>query len=311
MAIMVLADPDRHSYSVGWITILSVEFTAARAMFDGAWKCPPKPHDDPNMYATGVIKGHNVVIACAGEAGPNAANHCATHLMRTFPHIRIGLLSGIGGGVPSSTADVRLGDVIVSRPGPGHGGVVYYDAGKLTKDGFQPTGHLDRPPLPLRNASIFLQSNMDLNDPQFWDTLNNVKPAHLASKTGLSDILYEAGDLEKQILREPRQGPVVHYGLIASGSWVIKTSGSRRDDLVKQVHGEVLCFEMEACGLMNTFPCLVVRGVSDYCDSHKNDGWHKYASISAACYCKCLLDLLSPDQIEQEPTAAYVTNRVR
>ncbi|KAM0252835.1 hypothetical protein ACHAQJ_007520 [Trichoderma viride] len=277
-------------------------------MFDHVHKCPRKPHDDPNMYATGSINGHNVVIACAGEAGPAAANHCATHLIQTFPQVKIGLLSGIGLGVPSQKADIRLGDVLVSRPGQRHGGVVYYDAGKLTEDGFEPTGHLDRPPLPLRNATAYLEMNMGLGDTQFWDYLRNVEPAHLVSTTGLSDILYEAGNLEKQISREPRRDPMIHYGLITSGSWVIKSSGSKRDDLIKQMQGDVLCFEMEACGLMNTFPCLVVRGVSDYCDSHKNDGWHKFASTTAACYCKCLLDLLSPEHIEHEPTAASVTN---
>lgn len=31
------------------------------------------------------------------------------------------------------------------------------------------------------------------------------------------------------------------------------------------------CIEMEATGLMNDFPCIVVQGVCDYADSQKND----------------------------------------
>jgi hypothetical protein len=32
---------------------------------------------------------------------------------------------------------------------------------------------------------------------------------------------------------------------------------------------DVLCFDMEAAGLMDSFPCLVVRGICDYADSQK------------------------------------------
>ncbi|PIG87320.1 hypothetical protein AARAC_011903 [Aspergillus arachidicola] len=82
-------------------------------------------------------------------------------------------------------------------------------------------------------------------------------------------------------------GPHVYYGTIASGNMVIKDAGAR--DLLVQKHG-VLCFEMEAAGLMNTnFPCLVIRGVSDYADSHKNDVWKKYAAASAAEYARSLI----------------------
>lgn len=31
-----------------------------------------------------------------------------------------------------------------------------------------------------------------------------------------------------------------------------------------------LCFKMEAAGLIADFPCLVVRSICDYADSHKN-----------------------------------------
>jgi nucleoside phosphorylase len=37
--------------------------------------------------------------------------------------------------------------------------------------------------------------------------------------------------------------------------------------------GGVLCFEMEATGLMNSFPCFVIHGICDYADSHKNEKW--------------------------------------
>jgi hypothetical protein len=88
--------------------------------------------------------------------------------------------------------------------------------------------------------------------------------------------------------REPRasEDPVVHYGLIASGDQVMR-HGATRDRLGREL--DVLCFDMEAAGLMDSFPCLVVRGICDYADSHKNKQWQPYAAAAAAAYAKELL----------------------
>ncbi|KAL7960016.1 hypothetical protein V8C34DRAFT_94543 [Trichoderma compactum] len=98
--------------------------------------------------------------------------------------------------------------------------------------------------------------------------------------------------------RDPRDeeddDPAIHYGLIASGNQVMKDAQIR--DKFTQERG-VLCFEMEAAGLMNRFPCLVIRGICDYSDSHKNDKWRGYAAIMAAAYTKDLLRHLIPEQV--------------
>jgi hypothetical protein len=78
---------------------------------------------------------------------------------------------------------------------------------------------------------------------------------------------------------------VVHRGTIASGELVIKDA-ERRDNLARE-HG-VLCFEMEAAGVLADFPCMVIRGISNYCDSHKNDVWLGYAAAVAAAYAQQL-----------------------
>lgn len=52
---------------------------------------------------------------------------------------------------------------------------------------------------------------------------------------------------------------------------------------------DVLCFEMEGAGVMTTGQCLIIRGISDYADSHKNDEWHNYAVATAAAYTKFFL----------------------
>ena len=83
--------------------------------------------------------------------------------------------------------------------------------------------------------------------------------------------------------KEPRldTSPKVHYGLMASGNELIKNVMER--DRLGQALG-AKCVEMEAAGLMNDFPCNVVRGICDYADSHKNDLWQEYASATAAAF---------------------------
>jgi nucleoside phosphorylase len=85
--------------------------------------------------------------------------------------------------------------------------------------------------------------------------------------------------------------PRVFYGTIASSDKLLKDAGTR--DRLRDEIG-ALCFEMEAAGLMNTFPCLVIRGICDYSDSHKNKRWQGYAAATAAAYAKELLLVLEP-----------------
>ncbi|KAL5356682.1 hypothetical protein BJX96DRAFT_124815 [Aspergillus floccosus] len=119
------------------------------------------------------------------------------------------------------------------------------------------------------------------------------------------------GDSEEELLLRPDRtddddNPMVHYGLIASGNSVIKDA-LVRDELAKE---NILCFDMEAAGLMNTFPCTIVRGISDYSDSHKNKSWQGYAAMAAAAYAKDLLGRVHPTTVENEERLSDVVSRV-
>jgi nucleoside phosphorylase len=83
--------------------------------------------------------------------------------------------------------------------------------------------------------------------------------------------------------------PVIHYGVIASADRLMKDAYTR--DHLAETEG-VMCFEMEAAGLMNLCPCLVIRGICDYSDTHKNDRWQGYAAATAAAYAKELLGVI-------------------
>lgn len=51
---------------------------------------------------------------------------------------------------------------------------------------------------------------------------------------------------------------IVHYGLIGSANQVVK-DGKQRDQLAQDLG--IYGVEMEAAGLVNDFPCLVIRGI--------------------------------------------------
>ncbi|KAG9234147.1 hypothetical protein BJ875DRAFT_441556 [Amylocarpus encephaloides] len=123
-----------------------------------------------------------------------------------------------------------------------------------------------------------LRSEHETRENQIAEIIEDMisKRPKMKLKYGFSDrrkyILFGLNlDTPKVVNRRPREHnhPVVHYGLIASGNQVMK-DGMKRD-LISQQAGSVLCFEMEAAGFMDTFPCLVIRGICDYCDVHKND----------------------------------------
>jgi len=69
-------------------------------------------------------------LSSDGEYGTDSATSVARDMLHSFPNIRIGLMVGIGGGAPSEKHDIRLGDIVVSSPRDGKGGVFQYDFGK-------------------------------------------------------------------------------------------------------------------------------------------------------------------------------------
>ncbi|KAJ5955971.1 hypothetical protein N7501_010250 [Penicillium viridicatum] len=310
-------------YTVGWICALPLEMAAAKLMLDSIHPSLPRPPTDQNTYILGNIGDHNIVIAClpSGAYGNVSAATVAMQLLSTFHSIRFGLMVGIGGGVPSSNTDIRLGDIVVSQPADTSGGVIQYDLGKALSGGqFQRTGMLNRPPKVLLTALATLQAHHFTEDSRVFEFISDIQ-AKIKSRTAANfarptkgDFLYQTEydhgasatcvdcDKSKLTLRPSRdhEEPVIHYGLIASGNQVVK-DGKQRDRLAQELG--VCCVEMEAAGLMNDFPCLVIRGICDYADSHKNKEWQGYAAAVAAAYAKDLVLMVPIDQIETTPTA--------
>lgn len=304
-------------YIVGWICALPCELDAARRALDQEYDCQLKlSESDQNVYVYGEINGFNIVIACPPFAkyGTTPATITAQHMKASFKSLRYRFLVGVGGGAPSESNDIRLGDVVVSTPVGNDSGVIPYDWGKRLPSGqFQQIGTLNKPPQPLRRAISCLQTDHNFNThlagslaPILTYGKRIECPAHDKDRLFTSSYTHPdpeapcaSYDQTQVIPRKKRLSdcPRVHYGLIASGNQVMKDAVTR-DELANS--RGILCFEMEAAGLMDEFECLVVRGICDYSDSHKNKDWQPYAAASAAAYVKTLLKYL-PRPIKMIP----------
>ncbi|KNB15809.1 hypothetical protein FOXG_21494 [Fusarium oxysporum f. sp. lycopersici 4287] len=321
-----LKSPDL--YTIGWIAALPIERAAATALLHDRHDAPEgfdQHRSDTNSYTWGRIGEHNVVIASlpAGVHDIAAAAITASNLIHSLPRIRIGLLVGIGGGIPrpDEGQDIRLGDIVVSQPDGTTGGVVQYDLGKAKANGgWERTGSLDKPPMVLLHALSSLQAEHMIAGsrvPELLHVMWETNPRMCISTNSFTyqgagkDRLFKSQhdhiggsncdkwDSALEVKRRQREStePEIHYGVIASGNKLIKDAATR-DSLLEDIGHRCLCVEMEAAGLMNRFPCLVIRGICDYADSHKNDQWHGYAAATAAAFAVELLEYVPTGQLE-------------
>ncbi|KAL7921611.1 hypothetical protein ACQKWADRAFT_117177 [Trichoderma austrokoningii] len=310
-----LLSSESHSqedYTVGILCALPKELLAVRALFDKKHDNPESIFGDSNHYALGQMGKHMIVASCLPEYGTTSAADSASNMRRSFSSIKFCLIVGIGGGAPSEENDIRLGDVVVSLPTAGYPGVVQYDRGKEKDNNvFELTGSLPPPPRSLMTAISSLRSDPDLPSyplqPYLDEIINRVPESMrwrykhpgkehdqlLKAACPKCQMQEECANSDSHITqRRQRQTdhPEIHYGLIASGNHVIKNSQTR--DKWAQEHA-VLCFEMEAAGIMNIFPSLVIRGICDYADAFKNKLWQEYAAAAAAAYAKLLLGVVA------------------
>ncbi|KAA8652873.1 5'-methylthioadenosine/S-adenosylhomocysteine nucleosidase family protein [Aspergillus tanneri] len=234
--------PSLEEYQIGWICALPDEAAAAQEMLDESFGTPEEQDSTgSNIYTLGRIGKHLVAIAClGGQYGTTSATTVANNMMRTFSKLlRVGSMVGIGGGIPSATHDIRLGDIVSAR--------------RTICDGCLTEWEVER-------------DKRDNNEPQ------------------------------------------LHYGIIVSGNIVVK-DGKTRERLRKETGA--LCFEMEAAGLMQDFPCIAIRGICDYADSRKNRQWQAYAALAAASYPKELLSYIPRAQVSKEKLVAGICTTIR
>src|SRR5436305_12092085 len=240
-------------YTVGWICAITTEYVAAQTFLDEKHEGPEyvSPNDN-NDYTLGKVEKHNVVIAVLphGEYGISSATGVAKDMLHSFPNVRIGLMVGIGGGAPSQKHEIRLGDIVVSAPCNGKGGVFQYDFGKTIQDQtFRTTGFLNQPPALLRSAVSDIRAQYEGEGHQLENAINSVleRKPKLRKKykrpDPSSDRLYKSevthplndergcgiicGDDPSNLVfrferAEDEDNPAIHYGLIVSANQLIK-----------------------------------------------------------------------------------------
>ncbi|KAI8663473.1 hypothetical protein NCS57_00948400 [Fusarium keratoplasticum] len=332
-----MSDPQK--YTVGWVCAIATEYLAAQLFLDEEHEGPESVSiNDSNNYTLGKIGKHYVVIAVLphGEYGISSAAGVAHDMLHSFPNIRISLMVGIGGGAPSSKHDIRLGDVVVSASSNGTAAVFQYDFGKAVQgQEFQETGSLNQPPTVLRTAVNGLLTQYKRKGHQLDGSIADILMKNPRLKKEFqrpessTDRLYQPGKVHPRgdrsscatacgsdpstlVVRPDRteyeDNPVIHHGPIASSNRLMKDALTR--DALAAKKG-VLCFEMEAAGLVNHFPCLVIRGICDYSDSHKNKEWQGFAAMMAAAYARDLLRQIPPNKIEAERPIGEVLNSIQ
>ncbi|SCO54573.1 related to calcium-independent phospholipase A2 [Fusarium fujikuroi] len=301
---------DPKDYKIAWIAPLEIEAKAAMYLLDERHRGRfPVSRGDDYVFQAGAMGGHNIVIATlpAGqEYGTGSAAALAGQVKKFFPNLWFGLLVGVAAGLPDLSRvparDIRLGDVLVGLPDGDSAGLVPYDLGKETEDGFQPLrlGHslaMTEPIVRSAIGSIKLEAPYDTERfLPYYEKIRNCEHATgtFADPGPDNDILYLVCDNgQEEVTERPRRSKLDHqrtrvwYGPIGSGDKLLKNAQKRNE--LRDKYG-IIGLEMEAAGTMNRIPVGVIRGVCDYGDRHKNKNWQPYAAAMAASYARALLD---------------------
>ncbi|KAH8669114.1 nucleoside phosphorylase domain-containing protein [Xylariales sp. PMI_506] len=328
-------------YTIGWICVTNEEMLAATGMLDEKYNRPSPAPKSGYGYTYGKIYKHNVVIAKqpSGWTGKMGANRAAMRISEDFPAIKIYLFVGIGGGMPSNPYDtnrkgeeknIYLGDVVVASPTWSDvPAVMEHDRGRLTTDGFVPFRTTGNPITALVEAVDTVDISYKDGGTPFYAHLSLLSPASLRARGVNYDFemfSYPGSKLDKlfksdyrhisrndftcsqcseeKIIRQDHgeRLPAFHRGPIVSGDQIIQ-DGEERDKLSSRFYNAI-CFDMEALPATVQTNCLVIRGISDYADSHKSYVWQPYAAATAAAFARQLLKDMPPKEIQRIPYRA-------
>ncbi|GFP58959.1 hypothetical protein TASIC1_0011032600 [Trichoderma asperellum] len=332
----------REDFHVAIICALPLECDAVSLLFDQFWDedgdAFGRAQGDTNVYTTGRIGSHNVVLALLPNMGVAAGAGSAASLRSSFYNLKIAFLVGICGGVPGvGQNEVLLGDVVISnaaiqytlgRQYPGafiakntiHDnlgppskivrmliaslknelGIMQQKAGQYLKDlqrAATQEGHRNSYQYPgaeqdklfaatYRHKHRGLQTcNCSIETDSFCDEAAGASCVELQCD---EEQLMPRKRLEAKKAMDPdyAQLPEILIGCVASGDTVMK-SGEHRDQIAKQRN--VIAFEMEGAGVWDEVPCMIIKGVCDYADSHKHKMWQPFAAATAASVLKAIL----------------------
>ncbi|KAL3478164.1 hypothetical protein BJX99DRAFT_245685 [Aspergillus californicus] len=278
----------RNDFTIAIICALTLEADAVEATFDETYdrlgRHYGKQPGDANFYVNGRIGKHNVVLCYMAGMGKQNAASAASSLQVSYPRLQFTLVVGICGGAPSAgDREIFLGDVLISDS------VIEYDYGKQYPGGFHRIHAATQPGREIRTLVNGLRAHRSRDDFQaqilrhlhvlqeHYNQPSSSCRCEIDSPDGACMIAKEGScrDTGCDELRVHRQRdmdfpPSFHIGAIASADTVMK-SGKHRDEVIRKE--KVIGFEMEGGGVWNNISSLVIKGVCDYADSHKNKTW--------------------------------------
>ena len=279
---------------------------------------------DQNVYTTGVINNHNVILAYMPGMGSNRAAAVAAGLRASFHGIEVAFVVGVCGVAPrhpKTKEEIVLGDCIVSTT------VIQYDFGRQRPEGFERKNSNDNT-VESGNAKIRSWISM-LMTPRNRQRLTKRLTENLKILQGKEenkaikypgaarDRLYQSSHVHKHrsgglealgaghddcdevgcepeyiirrsdATRSLEHLPKIHFGRFGSANTVMR-SGVDRDNLTAR--DQIIAFEMEGSGVWDIFPTVVVKAGCDYADSHKSKEWQGYAASTAAACLKALVE---------------------
>ncbi|KAF4232361.1 hypothetical protein CNMCM6805_010007 [Aspergillus fumigatiaffinis] len=310
----------RTDFMIAIICALPLEAEAVEALFDEGYdrrgKYYGKQRGDANAYVNGRIGQHDVVLCYMPGMGKGRAASVASSLLVSYPEIELALVVGICGGAPPPPPkyqEIFLGDVIISDS------VIEYDFGRQYPGGFQrktglkdTLGRLSREIRTLLNSLRVEDARRDLQD-------RTQQHLHVLQQRGpkwdhprASDVLFESRYRHKHYMHaspagcscfgsdspdqicEEALGPDCDDLGCDQGQQVRcrEIAEAHRDEIVR--NEKVIGFEMEGAGVWDNIPCIIIKGVCDYADSHKSKVWQAYAAATGASAAKALLESWIP-----------------
>ncbi|KAJ9662200.1 hypothetical protein H2198_001551 [Neophaeococcomyces mojaviensis] len=310
------APRDRRDFEIALICALPLEAECVQEAFDKFWEDEGKKYGkapgDPNAYTTGVIGEHNVVLAYMPGMGTTSAVAVAGCLRVSFSNIKLALVVGICGGMPSGTdhEEIVLGDIIISQA------LIQYDLGRQYPGGFKRKTDvrdtLGRPSPEIRalqaklgtrryreklqnNIAVFLTEVQQKlpktkcpgheNDILYRSSyVHQHHPPATCDECGKDDEMCElALKMECDDLGCESTMRVTRNRLMSTSTTPpmvhIGLMGSTNTVMKSGQHRDrvaqadgIIGFEMEGAGVWDYFPSIVIKGVCDYADSHKRKG---------------------------------------
>ncbi|OJJ98904.1 hypothetical protein ASPACDRAFT_53097 [Aspergillus aculeatus ATCC 16872] len=320
----------RDDFAIAIICALPLEAEAVEALFDKTYdrlgKHYGKQRGDANAYITGRIGKHDVVLCYMPGMSKGSAAAVASSLLVSYTGIRLALVVGTCGGAPSPPKyqEIFLGDVIINSTRGG------FQRKSDVKDTLGRPGREIRALLNgLRTENALneiqdqtqhylhslQQTGSKWSHPRVRDVLFHASYLHKHSEhasfarcscstTDAADQICEEAlrkecdelecDPSQQVrCREISDGirTSIYIGSVASADTVIK-SGQHRDQIVNRE--KVIGFEMEGAGVWDNVPCVIIKGVYNYADSHKGKVWQAYAAATGASVAKAFLEYWMP-----------------